>query len=545
MDERELGMRRLELESPPPIFDFSNTAPDKEAQVDSLGEYQIQTHACPLDTILRLRTARAIAEKRLVRKQDAVILPMAILLYLASHLDRGNLGSARLQGLEQQVLNNSDTKYSIALSCFFITYIVFSIPGTLLAKAINPSTSISIGALIWSIAATCQAAAKTPGGLYTTRLFVGLGEAMFGQVVAFHLSLWYTKPELSKRVSLVLSGGAVAGAFSGLIAYGIGRLGDTAIQPWRILFLMLVRPRHSHAHFLYAYFGGTSAPSEGLPSVMLAIVVFFCFPSRPSTSQFLTESERALSRARMNDQSTYEASNGIKWAGVHRALVDWKTYTFAIMYSCMNLTLGSVAGFLPTIIRDLGYTSTDAQLWTIPPYLVALVTTFALSSVSDRTQSRGIPVAVVFTIGMIGWSLLLGTPATDASNTQFELRYVGCICVVTAAYGAIPLIIAWVTANTGSESQRAIGLGMLNTIGQCLSIVAAFAFPSRQGPEYHEGVLLNVVFQGLGFTIAVFLTVFFRMENRRRDTIEGTPRTGVTLNTVQELDLAPGFRYTV
>jgi hypothetical protein len=27
------------------------------------------------------------------------------------------------------VLNNSDTNYSIALSCFFVTYIVFSVSG--------------------------------------------------------------------------------------------------------------------------------------------------------------------------------------------------------------------------------------------------------------------------------------------------------------------------------------------------------------------------------------------------------------------------------
>ncbi|SCZ93072.1 BZ3500_MvSof-1268-A1-R1_Chr6-2g08444 [Microbotryum saponariae] len=524
MDKRELAMRRLELaESPPPSLKiFSSTPPSTQAQFDPLGEHQLEDSACSLDTVLRLRAARATTEKRLVRKQDAVILPMTLLLYLASHLDRSNLGSARLQGLEVQVLNNSDTAYSIALSCFFVTYIILSIPGTLLGKAIDAATCISIGAFVWSIATTCQAAARTPGGLYTARCFVGVGEAMFGQVMAFHLSLWYTKPELSKRVSLVLSGGALAGGFSGLIAYGIGRLGQTAIQPWRILFLM-----------------------EGLPSVLLAIVAFFCYPSRPSKSQFLTEAERALSRARMNDQSTYEATRGIKWNAVRRALFDWKTYTFAIMYSCMNLTLGSVAGFLPTIIRDLGYTATDAQLWTIPPYLVALGTTFALSSVSDRTQSRGVATAGVFLIGIAGWSVLLGTRAINASNSQFELRYVGCILVVTAAYGTIPLIIAWVTANTGSESQRGIGLGMLNTVGHCLSIVAAFAFPSRQGPDYREGITLNLAFQGLGFTIAVCLTVFFRMENRRRDTIEGTPKTGVTLNTMQKLDLAPGFRYAV
>lgn len=123
-------------------------------------------------------------EKRLVWKLDKVILPLAMLLYLSAYLDRGNLGNARLQGLQAEILHGSDTKYSIALSCFFITYILLSIPGTLLAKAILPSRCIAIGALIWSAAAAGQAFASGPRSLYLCRLFVGVGEAMFGQVRA-------------------------------------------------------------------------------------------------------------------------------------------------------------------------------------------------------------------------------------------------------------------------------------------------------------------------------------------------------------------------
>lgn len=106
--------------------------------------------------------------------------------------------NAKLQGLQKHVLDGSDTKYSIALCCFFLTYIVLSIPGTLLAKAWLPSTSIALGALIWSIAATGQAAVKNPAGLYTCRLFVGVGEALFGQAMALYFTVWYRKSEIAK-----------------------------------------------------------------------------------------------------------------------------------------------------------------------------------------------------------------------------------------------------------------------------------------------------------------------------------------------------------
>jgi MFS family permease len=93
-----------------------------------------------------------------------------------------------------------------------VTYIVLSVPGTILAKAINPSTAISIGALIWSIAATCQAAAFSPAALYVARLFVGVGESLFGQSMGLYLTYWYLPDELSKRIGLFISAGSVAGA---------------------------------------------------------------------------------------------------------------------------------------------------------------------------------------------------------------------------------------------------------------------------------------------------------------------------------------------
>ena len=90
---------------------------------------------------------------------------------------------------------------------------------------------------------------------------------------------------------------------------------------------------------------------EGLPSVILAVVVFFALPSRPDKSRYLTEPERTIVHTRLNADSLGEGHTGIDWRGVKRALVDWKTYVIAIMYSAMNLTLGSVSGFLPTIVK--------------------------------------------------------------------------------------------------------------------------------------------------------------------------------------------------
>jgi len=112
--------------------------------------------------------------------------------------------------------------------------IVFSIPGTLLAKQFLPSSvihvwvpmildltmchshSIACGAFIWSVAVTGMAGSQTFGAIITSRLFIGIGEAMFGQAVALHYSLWYKKDEIAKRLALFIGSGVLAGAYVGL-----------------------------------------------------------------------------------------------------------------------------------------------------------------------------------------------------------------------------------------------------------------------------------------------------------------------------------------
>ncbi|WRT64333.1 uncharacterized protein IL334_001265 [Kwoniella shivajii] len=473
------------------------------------------------DTGLVLKEENKKAERKLLIKLDCAILPFAVLLYLSAYLDRGNLANARLQGLQKEVLDNEDKNYSIALSMFFVTYIVFSVPGTLLARQFLPSRSIACGALIWSIAATCQAAAFTKGGLFVCRLFVGIGEAMFGQAMALHLSYWYTKQELAKRVGLFISAGALSGAFGGLISYGVASIKNSKIPQWRILFLI-----------------------EGCPSVVLAICVFLFMPSRPETSRYLNENERTLLLTKLNAQSNVEASTGIEWGGVRRCLLDWKTYVISLAYSCMNLTLGSVGGFLPTIIKGFGYSNARAQLFTVPPYAVALVFMLLLTSFSDYKQSRGLPVAFVFVLGIVGWAVLLSVPASHITDSQYSARYFACCLIVTAGYTNIPLIISWQAGCTGSQSQRATSLGMLNSVGQCLSLLAAFLFPTKEGPQYKKGATVNIAFQALGLLLVLAMTTYYRWENKRRDKVEGgRPPQGTHLNVVEEYDLAPGFRY--
>ncbi|KAG5652791.1 hypothetical protein H0H81_003621 [Sphagnurus paluster] len=68
-----------------------------------------------------------LEEKKLVRKLDRRILPIACLLYLFAYLDRSNLGNARLQGLAEDILGGDKTGvlFDWINSVFFVSYAVW------------------------------------------------------------------------------------------------------------------------------------------------------------------------------------------------------------------------------------------------------------------------------------------------------------------------------------------------------------------------------------------------------------------------------------
>jgi hypothetical protein len=59
-------------------------------------------------------------EKKILRKMDWHLIPMLALLYLLSFLDRGNIGNAKIEGLQED-LGMTGAQYNWCLTAFFFT----------------------------------------------------------------------------------------------------------------------------------------------------------------------------------------------------------------------------------------------------------------------------------------------------------------------------------------------------------------------------------------------------------------------------------------
>lgn len=68
---------------------------------------------------------------------------MLALLYLLSFLDRGNIGNAKIEGLQED-LGMTPDQYNWCLTAFFFTYAAFEVPSNLLLKKLRPSRWLPI-----------------------------------------------------------------------------------------------------------------------------------------------------------------------------------------------------------------------------------------------------------------------------------------------------------------------------------------------------------------------------------------------------------------
>ncbi|KAK2740698.1 hypothetical protein FQN55_008752 [Onygenales sp. PD_40] len=465
-----------------------------------------------------VRLKKRDIEKKLVRRQDMIIMPQMVILYLLAYLDRSNLGNAKLLGLQDEVLAGDSDHYGWAASIFYFGYVSCAIPFTLYGKKFHPSRFMFVSVLGWGIAASCAAGAFNFAGIAVSRFCIGLFEAGFAPTAVFYFTIWYTRREVVFRTSLFVGMSALSGAFGGLIGYGVSLI-NSHIGHWRILFMI-----------------------EGLPTVVFAFFILIFLPDRPETSKFCrTEEEREVAIERMNRGQKSEGHGVLVMKHVISAFKDWKIYTCALIKMGHDATLATISVFLPAIIKSLGYTNREAQYMTIGPYMVAWVTMLVVCHLSDRLRMRGPFLVGCGLLAVVGVALMFSYPADE--NPKIAL--VGIFFLLSGVFPCLPMELQWATDNCGAESKKTAALSIMVVGGHCWSILASKSFPDKEGPRYTRGYGIVLTFLCLSVVCSAALHVRHRIINAKRDREYGKPNDMDQVDTSEMADEAPMFRYIV
>jgi hypothetical protein len=181
---------------------------------------------------------------------------------------------------------------------------------------------------------------------------------------------------------------------------------------------------------------------------------------------------------------------------IWQALKDWKIYVNMFMVLGVATPLYSLSLFLPTIVKDLGYTTNSAQLMTVPPYAIACAFTIAASYFADKLQQRGIFILCFQLVTIIGFSLLATSDTSPIQYTGAFLAAVGRLfftqmytnfadmCLFSGVFPLVPLTSTWSANNMGGGLKRSIGVAMFVGFSNSGGVLAAFVYRSVDAPRY-------------------------------------------------------------
>jgi MFS family permease len=103
---------------------------------------------------------------------------------------------------------------------------------------------------------------------------------------------------------------------------------------------------------------------EGLPTVLLTVVVFFYLPDFPSTAPFLSTEEKDLAVRRLLIDAGPATETAFSWRQFRAVFVDWKVYMHMITYILNATPLYSLSLFLPSIVQGFKFNALTTQAMT-------------------------------------------------------------------------------------------------------------------------------------------------------------------------------------
>jgi hypothetical protein len=273
--------------------------------------------------------------------------------------------------------------------------------------------------------------------------------------------------------------------------------------------------------------------------MIFAAVAPFVLPQRPETCQSLNEREKMIACERLRIEHRMDPNETVEMWHIKRGIFNIMNYICAGGFFCINITVQGLSVFMPTVLYDLGWEATKAQLYSVPVYVGASAIAIFIAFISDKTKMRGIWLAAFTFLGITGFALLRW-----ASNEN--VRYMAVYFCALGAFPGGPGFLSWGLNNASGPAIRAVSGGWIVTLGTVGGIVATWTYVYTDAPYYHVGHTINLVAQCIVLGLASFGIGYCWYENRLRARGGRDYRLERLTTEKQKRDLGyrhPDFRY--
>lgn len=188
------------------------------------------------------------------------------------------------------------------------------------------------------------------------------------------------------------------------------------------------------------------------------------------------------------------------------AAKDVKTWIHGVLQFCLITPLYGFNNFLPIIIKEgLGYSSIQAQYFTIPVQMWGCLIYILVAWLSDRYQRRYLPVITFAPVTALGYILLL-------CPVSAGVQYFATFLITSGMYIVTGINLAWTSLNSAPDGKRGATLGIVLTMTDITGIIIGQLYPAKDKPKFYVG---NGWTLGMMCVAMVLFTIVWQIYKRR------------------------------
>ena len=435
-------------------------------------------------------SALSASETAVLNKARRRLIPILMLCYFAAFLDRVNIGFAALT--MNADLKLSATAFGAGAGLFFLGYVVCEVPSNLLLARVGARVWLARIMITWGIISALTAFVWNASSFYAVRILLGAAEAGFFPGLLFYCTLWFPRAYRARIFGLT----QIAPPLSSVVGAPLSTWlltsmdGVAGLKGWQWMFVI-----------------------EGMPALVMGVVLVLALPNRPEDARFLSAEEKAVLTGLMSRERAERER--VERFSVWQAMTDGRVWAMCLI--ALGLVIGTTGAaiWMPQLIKQFGLTTMQVGFVAAIPSFVAVFATLFAGWNADRTGARVAHIVVPFLLAACGFVM--------AALTKSPLWGVIGLTVGTAGIAAASPSIWALPAMLLTGTASAAGLALINSVGS----TGGFAGPYVIGWVRDEtgsfaGALL---FLALVLTGAAAVAILL---GRRMSAILGHPRSTET-----------------
>ena len=374
----------------------------------------------------------SVSIKSLLRRKYLYIILPTFIGSVIAYLDRVNIAYAALTmnadlGFTAQV-------FGMGSGIFFVGYVLFEVPGALIAERWSPRIWIARIMITWGLISGCMAFVSNAWQFYLVRFLLGAAEASFYPVMyASVFPRWFPPEERPQALALMLTSLQISAIIGAPLAGWILGIEVFGLKGWQVLFVI-----------------------ESIPALIFGVMVLFVLADWPEQVTWLTPEEKRYLKARF-DQETEAKKSGHPYT-VWEAICDREVLKLCLIYFLWISGFWGFNYWMPTALKEISGWSNLMIGWLIViPMILSLLALLFVGRSSSKSGEKRWHGAVPMFIGAIG----LGV-GTFVHDPLINLIFIALTAIgIYSAFG-----VWWAYPTTFLSGTAAAGaVGLINSFG--------------------------------------------------------------------------------